>query len=72
MTLLFLTIPAQAATWILRRGYIDGDLFTMGGQPVKLEKVERVFPGSEREESSSPELRTTEKITKVIPFKKQP
>jgi hypothetical protein len=41
VTLLLLTIPLQAVTWILRQAYVDGEPFTMGGQPVRLEKVER-------------------------------
>src|SRR5512135_1832143 len=68
VTLLFLTIPAKAVTWILRSAYINGDPFTMGGQPVKLEKVERILRKSEPEEGDSREQKSTDKITKVIPF----
>ena len=38
ITLLLLTIPAQTVTWILREEYINGVTFTMGGQPMRLEK----------------------------------
>jgi hypothetical protein len=37
--LLVLQIPLLVITWILRRTYIDGDEFTMGGRPVKVVKV---------------------------------
>ncbi|MBW2006956.1 MAG: hypothetical protein JRJ16_02760 [Deltaproteobacteria bacterium] len=44
LTLLLLTIPTQVVTWILREAYIDGEPFTMGGRPMRLEGVERVGP----------------------------
>lgn len=37
--LLVLQIPLMVITWILRRAYIDGDEFTMGGRPVRVVKV---------------------------------
>ena len=37
--LLILHPPAQEATWILREEYIDGDNFTMGGEPLRLERL---------------------------------
>src|SRR5262245_66647714 len=37
--LLVLAVPAQPVTWILERAQIDGVEFTMGGQPVRLEKL---------------------------------
>lgn len=37
--LLALTYPAQMLTWILRREQINGEPFTMGGTPMKIEKV---------------------------------
>jgi hypothetical protein len=42
VTLLMLTIPAQATTWILREEYINGTPYTMGGQPLRIEKVEKI------------------------------
>lgn len=44
VTLLMLTIPAQTATWILREEYVNGEPFTMGGQPLRIEGVERAAP----------------------------
>ncbi len=37
--LLILTIPIQVTTWILEEIQINGEEFTMGGKPVRLEKV---------------------------------
>jgi hypothetical protein len=48
--LLLLTLPAQTVTWILRESYIDGEQFTMGGKPMRLEEVKgaSVKKGRER------------------------
>ena len=37
--LLFLQVPLQIVTWILRDAYIAGDEFTMNGKQMRLEKV---------------------------------
>jgi hypothetical protein len=37
--LLVLQVPPLLVTWILRPSYIDGAEFTMGGRPMRLEKV---------------------------------
>jgi hypothetical protein len=72
VTLLFLTIPAQSVTWILREEYINGTSFTMGGQSMRLEKVRRVFPGGAPEDNGQPQgSKPLEKASKVIAFKKQ-
>jgi hypothetical protein len=76
VTLLFLTIPAQTVTWILREAYIHGELFTMGGQPVRLERVEKQKT-EDRKQDTLEKLQTTEKPqpavqnVKVLPFKKE-
>ncbi len=69
-TLLFLTIPTQTVTWILRREYIDGAPFTMGGRPMRLEEVKRA---KARKAPSIPNVQDgvpPPKAPKVIPFKK--
>ncbi len=38
--LLVLTFPLQIYTWILDEGQVAGADFTMGGTPIRLEKVE--------------------------------
>jgi hypothetical protein len=71
VTLLLLTIPVQTVTWILRREYIDGTPFTMGGRPMKLEEVKKV---KTRKDASTPDTQegvpSPEKTPKIIPFKK--
>ena len=37
--LLFLQMPPQEVTWILREEYIDGGEFTMGGDAMRLERL---------------------------------
>jgi hypothetical protein len=37
--MLVLQVPLVTITWILRDTYINGEEFTMGGHPVKLDKV---------------------------------
>jgi len=37
--LLFLQVPLQVVTWILRDVYINGGEFTMNGKRMRLEKV---------------------------------
>ena len=34
-----LTLPPQELTWILEPSQIDGDTFTMGGTPVRMERL---------------------------------
>ena len=47
--LLMLQIPLQTVTWILKDLYINGEEFQMGGQKMRLEKVE--CPEEEMEET---------------------
>jgi hypothetical protein len=73
VTLLFLTMPTQVVTWILREEYIDGTPFTMGGRPIRLEAVERI--PKEKDASRSPDTTGQKKdgpttSGKVLPFKK--
>lgn len=49
--LLVLTVPLEVYTWILEEVQINGAPFTMGGTPVRLEKVESPV---EREEVPPP------------------
>jgi hypothetical protein len=54
--LLVLQVPLMVITWILRRAYIDGDEFTMGGRPVRVVKVIPPEEVEEAVESKSKEL----------------
>ena len=71
ITLLLLTIPTQTVTWILRGSYIEGEVFTMGGIPMRLEAVKKAkirederYPGQDNGKKGSAKPGT------VIPFKK--
>jgi len=75
VTLLLLTVPTQTVTWILRDTYINGDLFTMGGVSMRLERVEKVVL---EKESARHDSVDRDKISnsqnrglKVLPFKKR-
>lgn len=37
--LLFLQVPLQSVTWILKNDYINGETFTMNGKQMRLERV---------------------------------
>lgn len=50
--LLALSFPLQVFTWILDSSQIDGAPYTMGGTPVRLEKV--VCPGETEGEREGP------------------
>lgn len=38
--LMLLQLPVQTVTWILKDDYINGSEFTMGGQRMRLERIE--------------------------------
>ncbi|GFE57525.1 hypothetical protein [Geobacter sp. AOG1] len=48
--LLVLTVPIQVFTWILDESQVSGAPYTMGGTPVRLEKV--VAPAAPDKETS--------------------
>jgi hypothetical protein len=58
--LLVLTHPCQIYTWILEESQINGAPFTMGGTPVKLEKVISPLAGKESPPDSGPAKKTEE------------
>ena len=72
VTLLLLTLPMQTVTWILREAYINGEIFTMGGVPMRLEPVKAppaaAEPIPEKKEQPASSGRTGK--LRVIPFKK--
>jgi hypothetical protein len=49
--LLLLTLPLQSIVWILEESHINGEEFTMGGRPVRLELIP---PKPQPEPESSP------------------
>jgi hypothetical protein len=72
VTLLLLTLPVQTVTWILRKAYINGTPFTMGGKTVRLEEVRRVEPKKEDNNQSDQSNQDKSKsgIGTIIPFRK--
>ena len=73
VTLLFLQIPLQEVTWILKDQYIDGTEFTMNGKRVRLEKVvspERPTPDLTPETPREEIKQAPDKTGNVISFKK--
>lgn len=50
---LFLTVPLQVATWIIDDDQIRGADFTMGGTPIRIEKVVVPEEESEAEEETA-------------------
>lgn len=51
--LLMLQMPLQVVTWILKADYINGDVFSMNGKSMRLEKV--VAPVVSVEHDDEPE-----------------
>ena len=47
----FCRVPTQEVVWILREEYINGDAFTMGGDPMRLE---RIAPWQEKNQPPEP------------------
>jgi len=71
VTLLLLSIPTQTVTWILRASYIDGEPFTMGGMPMRLEEVKRSLIKRETEGPiQSKGKKGPKRPGKVIPLRK--
>ena len=71
ITLLLLTIPTQTVTWILKDVYIEGEEFTMGGQPMRLEAVKRaVLTEAKKPPGGNGAQKIPSKQATVIPFKK--
>jgi hypothetical protein len=68
--LLFLTLPTQTATWILREDYIKGGPFTMGGKAVRLEEVARAETPDRDHETAKSNGDGGAGKGKVIPFKR--
>ncbi len=72
VTLQLLSIPTREITWILRWSYVQGEPYTMGGKPMRLEKVERLVrpPKKEDGQGGAGKEKGPGKTGTVIPFKK--
>lgn len=74
--LLILQVPLLAVTWILKEAYYNGEEFTMGGHPMRIEQVvtpseEQLVEGTgkkppEKKELPKPALVESKKEGKVI------
>jgi hypothetical protein len=68
--LLVLQIPLLVVTWILREAYYNGQEFTMGGRPMRIEKV--VAPAEKHTDSVPEDKRKgTPKPELVVPKKEK-
>lgn len=67
--LLVLQVPLLVVTWILRQAYFNGEEFTMGGRPMRIEKV--TAPVEKPDETESGEAgKTSARPELVVPKKK--
>ena len=72
ITLLLLTIPTQTVTWILKDAYIEGEEFTMGGKPMRLEAVKKVVLEEVKKQPVEDDGRKPpQKPGTIVPFKKR-
>ncbi len=62
---LVLSLPSQTVVWILQESQINGEAFTMGGRPVRLELI----PPKPQPE---PEASSPADKGKVIPLVRKP
>ncbi|MDR3557673.1 MAG: hypothetical protein P4L55_23195 [Syntrophobacteraceae bacterium] len=66
---LVLQVPLLVVTWILREAYYNGEEFTMGGRPMRIEKV--VAPVEEPAEPGSAESGKTSARPELVVQKKR-
>jgi hypothetical protein len=65
-----LTLPLQEMTWILEPSQIDGEPFTMGGTPIRIERLPDPGPAQPPDEPTAPEK--PERPGELISFPPQP
>jgi hypothetical protein len=70
ITLLLLSVPAQPVTWILRSSYIEGETFTMGGVPMRLELVKKTPTREKAPPEKSGAKKESNKPGTILPFKR--
>ncbi|NLD36262.1 MAG: hypothetical protein GX654_05265 [Desulfatiglans sp.] len=71
VTFLLLTIPHQVITWILREEYINGEVFTMGGNSMRLEKIEPLRLEGNEADNDTGNSNNDKKPGKILTFKKK-
>jgi len=67
--LLVLQVPLLTATWILREPYYNGQEFTMGGRPMRIEKV--IAPAEEHSQTEPEDTRKSPAKPELVVHKKQ-
>lgn len=67
--LLVLQVPLLTVTWILREAYYNGQEFTMGGRPMRIEKV--VAPSEENAPSKPEDTKKAPARPELVVPKKQ-
>ena len=67
--LLVLQVPLLTATWILREAYYNGQEFTMGGRPMRIEKV--IAPAEEHSQTEPEDARKSTAKPELVVHKKQ-
>lgn len=67
--LLVLQVPLLVVTWILREAYYNGQEFTMGGKPMRIEKV--LAPVEEPEEPGTADTGKASARPELVVQKKQ-
>ena len=67
--LLVLQVPLLVITWILKQAYFNGEEFTMGGHPMRIEKVVAP-PETEGAEEGAEEAHERENAPKPTIVKK--
>lgn len=72
ITLLMLAFPVHNVIWTLREEYIDGEIFTMKGFPMRIETVEKVLVEKVLVDKvdAEPVKKNSGKKGNVIPFRK--
>jgi hypothetical protein len=69
--LLVLQVPLLVITWILREGYYNGDEFTMGGHPMRIEAVVAPPEPADAEQDEAGEEDEGPRLEAVHPAKKE-
>jgi hypothetical protein len=67
--LLVLQVPLLVVTWILREPYYNGQEFTMGGRPMRIEKV--IAPADEHSQSKLEDTRKSPAKPELVLNKRQ-
>ncbi len=63
-----LAVPLQEMTWILEPAQIDGEPFTMGGTPIRIERLPDPQPSEPEASGKPPEPESPEAGPKIIEF----